>query len=153
MAACYTARLSAYPGETVILHASARANPCTIEIARVGAGRQVVLTRTDISIGEHPVPDHADREGCGWPAVMDIAVGDWPSGYYDIALTDGTGAAAHHFVCVKPTQNLPHVQSLFSRGRKEASICRAALGCTSDGEPCAKRKTVRSTPTLVCRSM
>ena len=108
---CYTDRLSAYPGETVTLHASAEKNSCTLEIARVGAERNVV-SRTTVRVGEHAVPEHADRDGCNWPAVADIAIGsNWRSGYYDIVLTDASGEAAHHFVCVKPAKDKPRAKA------------------------------------------
>ena len=103
MTACYTDTLSLRPGEHFALHASSAQGPCALEIARVGAARQVVHRQASIPVGHHPTPDHADRDGCGWPAALTIEVGtDWPSGYYDIVLTDAAGEAAHHFVVVKP---------------------------------------------------
>src|SRR5581483_8501630 len=102
MLACYTDRLSIRPGERFALHANAEASPCTLEIARIGAGRDVVLRRGGLAVGAHPTPDHADRDGCGWPPVAEIDVGaDWASGYYDIQLTDAAGEETHHFVVVK----------------------------------------------------
>ncbi|HXQ17477.1 MAG TPA: DUF4350 domain-containing protein, partial [Caulobacteraceae bacterium] len=71
---CYTDRWSARPGETVVLHASSAAGPCTLEVARIGAERRTVLTQT-VEVGDHPRPDHADRDGCGWPPVCEIPVG------------------------------------------------------------------------------
>ena len=107
MPACYTDRLSVRPGERFALHASSATPDCRLEIARVGAGREVVLTR-DVSVGDHPILDEADRNGCGWPACAEIEVGaDWRSGYYDIVLTDAAGEAAHHFVCVKAAAGAP----------------------------------------------
>ncbi|MDZ4866963.1 MAG: DUF6605 domain-containing protein [Alphaproteobacteria bacterium] len=101
MFACYTNVLSVRPGERFTLHASSRAPACRLEIARVGAGRRVVLTQ-DLTVGAHDAPPYADRDGCGWPAVAEIAVGgDWASGYYDIVLENADGERAHHFVCVK----------------------------------------------------
>ena len=103
MLACYTDRLSVRPGERFALHASAAEAPCRLEqIARIGAARQVVLSLEGLDIGDHAVPAHADREGCGWPAALEIEVGDWASGYYDIQLTDRAGEATHHFLVVKP---------------------------------------------------
>src|ERR1700722_534726 len=103
MLACYTDRLSVHPGERFALHASAAAAPCRLEIARIGAGREVVLRREGLAVDDHPVPEHADRDGCGWPAALEVEVGtDWASGYYDIALTDAAGEETHHFVVVKP---------------------------------------------------
>ena len=102
MTACYTDRLSVAPGERFALHASSAASPCRLEIARIGAERATVLVREGVRVGDHPTPAHADRDGCGWPAALEVEVGpDWASGYYDIALTDARGAVARHFVCVR----------------------------------------------------
>ena len=102
MIACYTDRLSARPGEVVGLHASASNGPCRLEVARVGRDREVVLVREGVAVGDHPVPPHVDRDGCGWPVALELAIGaDWASGYYDIALTDAAGETANHFVVVK----------------------------------------------------
>src|ERR1700744_2627799 len=100
MTALYTDRLSVAPGESFAIHASSAAGLCRLEIARVGEGREVVL-RQPITVGGHPTPADADAKGCGWPVAAEIAVGDWRSGYYDIALTDAKGETAHHFVCVR----------------------------------------------------
>src|SRR5262245_2121926 len=82
---CYTNRLSACPADTVTLHASAAKNPCTLEIARVGVARDVVH-RQSLTVGDHAIANHADRDGCNWPAATEIAIGSgWRSGYYDIA--------------------------------------------------------------------
>jgi len=110
---CYTDHLSAYPGTAISLHASAANNPCTLEIARVGTERGVVLRRM-INVGDHAIPDHADRDGCDWPVATGIAIGtDWRSGYYDIALADAAGDTAHHFVCVKPAKDRPRAKAAF----------------------------------------
>ncbi|MBI3678185.1 MAG: DUF4350 domain-containing protein [Proteobacteria bacterium] len=101
MIALYTEKLSVKPGEAFAIHASADAGPCRLEIARIGAGREVVFIRDDLAVGHHPTPEHADRKGCGWPIAVVIEAGrDWRSGYYDIALIDASGNAAHHFVCI-----------------------------------------------------
>ncbi len=113
MLACYTDRLSVRPGERFTLHASAVHGPCRLEIARVGAARTVALTKDGLDIGDHPVPDHADRDGCAWPAAIEIQVGDWASGYYDIELTDRAGEATHHFVVVKPPLGRPTAKAAF----------------------------------------
>ena len=100
--ACYTDRLSVRPGERFDLHASAEHDPCRVVIARIGAERREVLSLEGLAVGDHPIPPHADRDGCGWPVTTRVEVGDWASGYYDILLTDAAGGEAHHFVCVKP---------------------------------------------------
>jgi hypothetical protein len=98
---CYTDRLSARPAETVSLHASASASPCTLEVTRVGRERDVVRRIDGLAVGNHPIPKNAGREGCGWPVAREIEIGDWLPGYYDIALSDANGETAHHFVVVK----------------------------------------------------
>jgi len=112
MPACYTDRLSVRPGERFALHASSSHPHCRLEIARVGAGRQLVLSQ-DLDVGDHPTPAEADRYGCGWPIAAEIAVGaDWASGYYDIVLSDGAGQTAHHFVCVKAPLGAPGAKAV-----------------------------------------
>jgi hypothetical protein len=102
MIAAYADRTSLCPGERFALHASADHGPCRLALARVGAARDTVLVREDLAIGAHPTPPHADRDGCGWPAALEVEVGaDWASGYYDLVLTDAAGDTAHHFICVK----------------------------------------------------
>ncbi|HEV2651308.1 MAG TPA: hypothetical protein VGU69_08620, partial [Rhizomicrobium sp.] len=89
MLALYTDRTSVSPGESFAIHASSDAGPCTLEIARVGADRQVVMQQEGVRIGKHPVPADADSKGCGWPVALAVQAGaDWRSGYYDIVLTD-----------------------------------------------------------------
>ena len=107
MPACYTDRLSVRPGESFALHASAR-GPCRLAIDRVGAERERVLSLEAVATREAPTPAGADREGCGWPVVLEIEVGaDWRSGYHDITLIDAAGEEAHHFVCVKAPAGRP----------------------------------------------
>ncbi len=113
MIACYTDRLSAKAGERVAVHASAGDGPCVLEISRIGAGRDVVLRREGVVIGDHAIPAHADRDGCNWPEATAFQIGaDWASGYYNIALTDRAGETAHHFVVVKPAQ--PRARAAFA---------------------------------------
>jgi hypothetical protein len=114
MLACYTDRLSVCPGARFSLHASATSGPCRLEIARVGAARTVVLEVADVPVGDHPVPDHVDRDGCGWPSALEIEVGaDWASGYYDIVLTNAQGEQTHHFVCVRPPVGQARAKTVF----------------------------------------
>lgn len=102
MIACYTDKTSLFPGESFGLHASADGGPCRLEVARVGAERRSVLVREGVHVGRHETPADADRNGCHWPCAVRIEVGaDWPSGYYDIALSDAAGETARHFICVK----------------------------------------------------
>ncbi len=103
MLACYTDKLSVRPGEAFTLHASGDGGPCALDIARIGGERCLALRQVGVAVGDHPTPAHADRDGCGWPACAKLTAGaDWPSGYYDIALTDASGQECRHFICVKP---------------------------------------------------
>src|SRR6478752_5333440 len=84
----YTNQLSYAPGEEVSLCVSTTAAKYAIEVARVGAKREVVLTKKDIDGGEHRVPDDCSSHGCGWPVSFQFKVpADWKSGYYAVSLT------------------------------------------------------------------
>src|SRR5665213_429541 len=161
MIACYTDRTSVRPGERFGLHACADHGPCRLEIARVGAGREMVFAAGEIAVAHHPTPPHADRDGCGWPVALEVEVGvDWRSGYHDIVLTDAAGASAHHFVCVRAapgrtrkivlvlaTNTLhaynywggasayAHVESLMRREKTLAEAMQGAIGVLSTQRP------------------
>src|ERR1700761_2047124 len=107
MPSCYTDTTSVRPGETVTLFASSSVPACRLEIARVGAEREVVLVR-DLRIDDHPTPPEADRNGCGWPAATTFEVGPgWRSGYYDLTPDDRRGGGGRHFLCVKAPRGAP----------------------------------------------
>ena len=159
MLALYTDTLSVAAGDGFVIHASGDAGPCRVEIARVGAVRDILFVREDIAVATHPVPDDADRKGCGWPPLLRVETGaDWRSGYYDILLTQGS-EEAHHFVCVRPgaskarmvlvlaTNTLHaynywggasaycHVESLMRRERSLADAMGGAIGVLSTERP------------------
>lgn len=103
MPGCYTNVLSCRRGERLALHASSDCGACSLEIARIGAARELVVWKDAIAVGEHTVPARPDRDGCDWPVAFEIETQpSWRSGYYDIALTDSRGETAHHFFCLKP---------------------------------------------------
>ena len=96
----YAGRLSYEPGDVVDLHLattrphrSGRVAPADtalavdIEIARVGARRDVVA-RLDGMIAEpHEIPADAAATGARWPVTTTITVGDdWRSGWYEVVL-------------------------------------------------------------------
>ncbi|WP_439813675.1 N,N-dimethylformamidase beta subunit family domain-containing protein [Zavarzinia sp. CC-PAN008] len=99
----YSDRLSARPGETVALHAAGTGGTASLEVARVGRERTIVLSQGGITLAPHAVPEQVHVVGCDWPVVAEIAVGDWPSGYYDIVLTAADGTRARHMLCVRAT--------------------------------------------------
>jgi hypothetical protein len=84
------------------LHVSTDAATFDVEVAREGATREVVW-RADAVGGEaHPIPDDASANGCGWPATLEIPVGeDWRSGYYAVTLTAGE-ERGDAFLVVRP---------------------------------------------------
>jgi hypothetical protein len=91
----YTSEVSYAPGEDVILHVSTSAAKYSLEVARLGAKREVVLSKTGLDGRELPIPNNASSHGCQWPEAMRFTVpADWKSGYYSISLSveDGGGA-------------------------------------------------------------
>lgn len=93
-------------GEPVDLHLSTSAGTVTVEFARIGQARQVVFRADDLHVGDHPVPDDASANGCGWPVALSVEVDDtWASGYYEVLLTseaEGRTATDRAFVVVRP---------------------------------------------------
>jgi len=83
----YAGRVSYQAGTEATLHVSTSANTYSIEIARLGATREVVLTKTGVRGALHPVPENASSHGCGWPASFTFAVPpEWTSGFYHVVL-------------------------------------------------------------------
>jgi hypothetical protein len=103
---CYTDRLSYQPGDEVRFHTSTSASRYSIEIARVGARREVVWTRSGLRGTLHPTPSDAFARGCRWPDgfALRIPTG-WRSGYYAVTLRveDATGDPLEwdHFFVVR----------------------------------------------------
>jgi len=93
---------SAAPGETLPLHVSTDAASFDVEVARVGAARDVVWTASAVPGTRHDTPDDAAASGCAWPAALEIPIGDdWRSGYYSVRLTAGA-ERADAFLVVRP---------------------------------------------------
>jgi hypothetical protein len=83
----YTDQLSYLPGETVEVHVSTSAPKFSIEVAREGAKREVVLTKQDLEGKEYPVPADASARGCGWPVGVRLPIPDsWKTGYYTVRM-------------------------------------------------------------------
>ena len=64
-------------GEQVGLHMSSSAGrPVRVEVARVGARRDVVFSAHAVAAGEHETPKDAASNGCRWPIalVLDVAL-------------------------------------------------------------------------------
>ncbi|MEY2468846.1 MAG: hypothetical protein QOF21_1544 [Actinomycetota bacterium] len=98
---------SAGAGDRVALHlSSSGGRPVSIEIARVGATRDVVFSDEAVAAEEHATPKDAASNGCGWPAAMTLDVDPaWRSGYYEVVLTidvDGKTRRDFAFFVVRP---------------------------------------------------
>jgi hypothetical protein len=86
---------------------SSGGRPVRIEVARVGASRDVV-TRIDAAAAEeHEIPVDAFSDGCGWPVALTLDVGpDWRSGYYEVVLEIEVGDKVRRdraFFVVRPS--------------------------------------------------
>jgi hypothetical protein len=83
----YTDRLSYQAGETIEFHVATTAPRYAMEIARLGAKTEVVLTKSDIPGSAHPIPENASSHGCRWPVSYRLTVpAQWRSGYYNVRL-------------------------------------------------------------------
>ncbi len=94
------------PGADVGLHLSSPGGrPVTVEVARIGAEREVVWSQT-VEADDHPTPSDASANGCGWPTAVSIAAAPgWRSGYYEVLLTvdlDGKIRRSHAFFVLRP---------------------------------------------------
>ncbi len=90
----YAGRVSYAPGDEVTFHVSTSAATFTLEIARLGAKPEVVLTQAGVAGKEFAVPDNASLQGCAWPVAFATKVPtEWRSGYYSVTLraTDNGG--------------------------------------------------------------
>ncbi|HET6572627.1 MAG TPA: N,N-dimethylformamidase beta subunit family domain-containing protein [Fimbriiglobus sp.] len=100
----YADQLSYAPGDVVKLHVSSPA-AYTVEVARLGAKRDVVWRSDDQPAAPHPTPADASSHGCRWPAALSLRVPpDWRTGYYAAKLTAKAGPATELFFVVRPKE-------------------------------------------------
>lgn len=102
----YCGRRSYLAGEVVDLHCASRTGTFTVEVARIGAGREVVFTADGVTESDHAVPHHVFETGCNWPVTLRIPTDvAWPSGFYEVRLIDenaaGPRAEAEAFFVLK----------------------------------------------------
>lgn len=94
-------------GGDVALHVSSPVPQVQVEVARVGAAREVVWTGTADAVGDHPLPPEADLVGCDWPVALTIPVDPaWRSGFYDVEVQPvGVTGSPHNraFFVVRPS--------------------------------------------------
>lgn len=83
----YTDQLSYQPGDKIAFHVSTTATKWSLEIARLGAKTDTVLTKGDLAGTASAVPTNASSHGCKWPVAFELTVPDgWRSGYYEVTL-------------------------------------------------------------------
>jgi hypothetical protein len=83
----YTDRLGYVAGESINFHISTTAPRYSLEITRLGATPESVLTRSDLRGTASPTPENASSHGCGWPSSFQLTVpSQWRSGYYNVRL-------------------------------------------------------------------
>ncbi len=91
----YPDRTSVAANEDLAFHTSTTAAEYSLEIARIGAKREVVFQKSGIpGGGVHPIPEHASANGCGWPISFSMPVpSEWKSGDYTATfkVSDGGG--------------------------------------------------------------
>jgi hypothetical protein len=82
----YAGRLSYGQGDTITIHASARAGDteCDVTIVRVGRQREVVWSQQNVPVSEQLTPVDAASNGCDWPATLSVEVEEWRPGYYEV---------------------------------------------------------------------
>ncbi len=102
---CWPQSVSA--GGQVGLHlSSAGGRPVRVEVARIGARREVVCSADEVAADEHETPPDAASKGCGWPVALTVEVGQaWRSGYYEVVMEIGVGEKVrrdHAFFVVRP---------------------------------------------------
>lgn len=104
----YPDRLSYEAGEVVSFACRTTASSYSIEIARVGADRDIVFRRGDLPGGWQESPEDAAATGCDWEESFQYRLpAELPSGYYEVVLRaydDYDGRLAEHrcFFVVRP---------------------------------------------------
>jgi N,N-dimethylformamidase beta subunit-like protein len=84
----YADQTSLCPGETLRFHVSTDAPAFRIAITREGLDRGIVHQVDEVAGQEHPVPETAYADGCGWPASYQLEVpASWRSGVYRARLS------------------------------------------------------------------
>jgi len=94
----YAGQRSIEQGEEIPIHVSTTAAKYEIEVARLGAVREVVWKKSDVPGAAYAVPEDASANGCRWPESVRVPSGAaWKSGYYEVILraADAGGKWTH----------------------------------------------------------
>ncbi|QYG92299.1 hypothetical protein HC251_07490 [Iamia sp. SCSIO 61187] len=108
MAYCWPLSVGAGAAGEVGLHVSSPVPQVHVEVARVGATRDVVWSG-EVAAGDHLLPPEADLVGCDWPVAATIPVDPaWRSGFYDVVVQPvGVVGSPHNraFFVVRPADD------------------------------------------------
>lgn len=86
----YTPHRSFRPGEKIPLHAASRSGHVDVRVTSY-RDDAVLWEATAQPIVDHPVPERAWADGCGWPVALEIATdASWAPGLYLVHFDDGT---------------------------------------------------------------
>jgi len=128
----YCVPISVAPGERVALHAGATrrlafgaVEPASgkltfdVEVARLGATREVVHRAAALVAEPHVVPAQAFARGAGYPESASIPVGsDWRSGFYEVRLrvqhADGTSVERCAGFVLRAPRDAPRTRPLMA---------------------------------------
>jgi hypothetical protein len=110
---------SVCPGGQVGLHmSSSSGRPVRVEVARVGARREVVFSSDAVAADEHETPKDASSKGCGWPIALTLDIDQtWRSGYYEVVMEIDVGEKVRRdyaFFVVRPPSGARIVVALAS---------------------------------------
>lgn len=94
-------------GGTVGLHmSSSGGRPVRVEVARIGARRELVFATEALAVDGHATPADASSNGCGWPVALMLDIdAAWRSGYYEVVMeidVDGKARRDRAFFVVRP---------------------------------------------------
>ena len=78
---------SVAPGQRVGLHVSSSLPAVDVEVARVGAARQVVHEHPQLPADDPRRPRRRSSNGCGWPVSLELDTTGWSTGYHEVRLT------------------------------------------------------------------
>jgi hypothetical protein len=102
----FTDSLSYAPGETVNFHISCKTPLYSMEIARIGATREVVWSQAELKGKYYDIPANAHEAGCDWPVGYTIEIpANWRSGYYQVMFytddSEDRWSKSEHFFVVR----------------------------------------------------
>ncbi|GMV84086.1 MAG: hypothetical protein AMXMBFR7_52700 [Planctomycetota bacterium] len=84
----YGSAVSIAAGEAISIHVSTDCADYSLEVFREGVELRSMLREEKLKGAEHPVPEEAWSNGCGWPVAYTLKVpSDWPSGAYRVRLS------------------------------------------------------------------